>query len=183
MHDDSDDILLAHFANPDTRDDAFRRLMKRYGRDLYWHIRRIVVDHDDAEDALQETAISALKHLPRYRGDSSLSTWLYRIATNEALQLLRRRTRWYQGVDSLNESLAEKIAAPAYFDGDHAAILFQKALLQLPTQQRIAFNLRYYDGLPYEQIARITGKSVATLKANYHHAVKRIENFIKENAS
>lgn len=163
------------------REEGFRLLMKQYGHALYWHIRRIVVGHDDAEDVLQETCIKVLNSIHTYRGNGSLATWLYRIATNEALQHLRRQTHMFQHIGSLNDSLVEKLEAEALLDGDELAIMLQKALLTLPTQQRIAFNLRYYDELSYEDIAAITGKTIQTLKTNYHYATQRIKNYIKEH--
>ena len=165
------------------REEGFRMLMKQYGHALYWHIRRIVVGHDDAEDVLQETCIKVLSSIHSYRGDGSLATWLYRIATNEALQHLRRQTHLFQHIDSLSDALAEKLQAEAPIDGNELEILFQKAVLTLPTQQRIAFNLRYYDELSYEEIASITGKSVQSLKTNYHYATQRIKNYIKEHTA
>ena len=167
--------------NPAQRNEGFRYLMKQYGKTLYWHIRRIVVGHDDAEDVLQETCIKVLNSISNYRGDGSLVTWLYRIATNEALQHLRRQTRIFQHIDSLSDSLAEKLEAEAPLDGTELELLFQKALIALPTQQRIAFNLRYYDELSYEEIAAITGKSVQSLKTNYHYATQKVKNYIKEH--
>lgn len=163
------------------REEGFRLLMKQYGHALYWHIRRIVVGHDDAEDVLQETCIKVLNSIHTYRGNGSLATWLYRIATNEALQHLRRQTHMFQYIDSLSDSLVKKLEAEALLDGDELAIMLQKALLTLPTQQRIAFNLRYYDELSYEDIAAITGKTIQTLKTNYHYATQRIKNYIKEH--
>ena len=117
-----------------------------------------------------------------YRGDGSLATWLYRIATNEALQHLRRQTRLFQNIDSLSDTLVEKLQAETPLDGNELEIMLQKALLTLPTQQRIAFNLRYYDELSYEDIASVTGKTVQTLKTNYHYATQKIKNYIKEHA-
>ena len=163
------------------REEGFRMLMKEYGHALYWHIRRIVIGHDDAEDVLQETCIKVFNSIHTYRGDGSLATWLYRIATNEALQHLRRQTHLFQHIDSLSDTLVEKLQAEVPLDGNELEIMLQKALLTLPTQQRIAFNLRYYDELSYEDIAAITGKTVQTLKTNYHYATKRIKNYIKEH--
>lgn len=160
------------------REEGFRMLMKQYGHALYW-----LVGHDDAEDVLQETCIKVLSSIHSYRGDGSLATWLYRIATNEALQHLRRQTHLFQHIDSLSDALAEKLQAEAPIDGNELEILFQKAVLTLPTQQRIAFNLRYYDELSYEEIASITGKSVQSLKTNYHYATQRIKNYIKEHTA
>ena len=173
--------LLEMLANPDTREDGFRQLMKQYGHALYWHIRRIVVGHDDAEDALQETCIKVFDKIGSFKGEGELKSWLYRIATNEALQQLRRHTHLFQSIDSLSDKLTEQLEAEIPLDGNVTEVVFQKALLTLPTQQRIAFNLRYYDELSYDEIAAITGKSVNSLKTNYHYAVERIKNYIKEN--
>ncbi len=168
--------------NPAQRNEGFRYLMKQYGKTLYWHIRRIVVGHDDAEDVLQDTCIKVLDKIDSFKGDGPLMTWLYRIATNEALQHLRRQTGLFQSIDSLGETLTTKLKAEAMLDGHQLEILFQQALLTLPTQQRIAFNLRYYDELSYEEIARITGKNIPSLKTNYHYATQRVKNYIKEHS-
>ena len=176
-----DNSLHQMLTDPSRREVGFRMLMKSYGQALYWHIRRIVVGHDDAEDVLQETCIKVLNSIRSYRGDGSLATWLYRIATNEALQHLRRQTRIFQHIDSLSDSLTEKLQAETPLDGSELELLFQKALLSLPTQQRIAFNLRYYDELSYEEIAVITGKTVQSLKTNYHYATQKIKNYRKEH--
>lgn len=163
------------------REEAYKLLLKRYGRLLYWHIRRIVVSHEDAEDAMQETAINILMGIENFNQKSSLSTWIYRIATNEALRVLRKRTQIFQSVDALGETLTEKLEAECGIDSEATEVLFQKALLTLPTQQRIVFNLRYYDELPYEEIASITGKNVSTLKANYHFAANKVKDYIKSH--
>ncbi len=173
--------LLRQLRDPAQRDEGFATLMRRYGRRLYWHLRRIVVDHDDAEDALQETAIKVLDKLDQFKGDGDLMAWVYSIATREALQTLRRRTSLFQSIDSLSDELAAKLPAPAN-DGPDAALLLQRALLRLPTTQRIAFNMRYYDELTYEQIAAVTGKSVGSLKTSYHIAVEKIKEYLKANA-
>ena len=177
-----DEQLLAMLKSATDRDRGYRLLMDKYGSKLYWHIRRIVVAHEDAEDAMQETAINVFSSIDKFEQKSSLGTWLYRIATNEALRLLRRRTGFFQSIDSLGDTLVEKLEDEAGIDADATAVLFQKALLQLPTQQRLAFNLRYYDEMPYEEIAKITGKNVNTLKTNYHFAVSKIKNYLKENS-
>lgn len=170
--------LLEMLADPKRREQGFRQLMAQYGEALYWHIRRIVVSHDDAEDALQETSIKIFGHIGDFKGDGKLSTWLYRIATNEALQQLRRRTSLFQSIDSLGTALTSQLQAETALDSNAAEVLFQKALLTLPTQQRVAFNLRYYDELSYDEISRITGKNVNTLKVNYHFAVEKIKKYI-----
>ena len=179
----TDDILLQQMLlDPSQREEGFRKLMSQYGRTIYWHIRRVVVGHEDAEDVFQETCIKVLGSISSYRGNGSLSTWLYRVATNEALQHLRRQTHLFQSIDSLGDTLTERLRAEATLHEDEAATIFQNALLTLPTQQRIAFNLRYYDELSYEDIAHITGKSINTLKTNYHYAFEKVKSYIKEHS-
>lgn len=174
--------LRQMLASPQERERGFRLLTKQYGETLYWHIRRIVVSHDDAEDALQETFIKIFSSINSFKGEGQLSSWMYRIATNEALNLLRRQTHFFQSIDSLAPTLTSRLQAETSLDSNSAEVLFQKALLTLPTQQRIAFNLRYYDELSYDEIARITGKSAGTLKANYHYAVEKVKNYIKTHS-
>lgn len=177
-----DSTLQQMLHDPVHRDEGFRMLMKQYGQTLYWHIRRIVVGHDDAEDVFQDTCIKVLNHIGSFKGEGSLIMWLYRIATNEALQHLRRQTHIFQSIDSLSETLIAKLQAESVLQGHEAETMFQQALLTLPTQQRIAFNLRYYDELSYDEIARITGKSVTTLKTNYHYATQKLKNYIQEHS-
>lgn len=178
----TDDELVEMLKSPDSKDKAFRLLMRKYGSRLYWHVRRIVVSHEDAEDVMQETAINILAGIEKFQQKSSLGTWVYRIATNEALRMLRGKAGIFQSIDAIGETLVEKLEDEAGVESDAAQLLFQKALLQLPTQQRLAFNLRYYDELPYEEIAKITGKNINTLKTNYHFAVTKIKNYLKENS-
>lgn len=169
--------------DPTRRNEGFKVLMRQYGQVIYWHIRRIVVGHDDAEDVLQETCIKVLNRIDSFKGDGSLSMWLYRIATNEALQHLRRQTRLFQSIDELSGTLTAKLQAEAPLNGKELETLFQQALLTLPTQQRIAFNLRYYDEMSYDEIAHITGKNVQSLKTNYHYATQKVKNYIKEHST
>lgn len=180
----TDKELIETISCESTRERGFRAMLDKYGDRLYWHIRRIVVGREDAEDAMQETAIKVFSRLDGFKGDSSLFTWLYSIATNEALQVLRRRNATLSSLDDdgLGERLRETLYAETDMDAGAAEVVFQEALLKLPTQQRLAFNMRYYDELPYEEIAVITGKNVNTLKSNYHFAVEKIKNYIKENA-
>ncbi len=161
------------------RENGFRLLMKQYGETLYWHIRRIVVGHDDAEDVLQETCIKIFNSIDSFRGEGKLTTWIYSIATREALSFLRRQTHVFQSIDSLGNTLSCRLEAETPMDANATELLFQKALLTLPTQQRIAFNLRYYDELSYDEIAAITGKNIGTLKTNYHFATEKIKKYIK----
>lgn len=180
--DASQEQLRQMLASPQQREQGFRLLTKRYGETLYWHIRRIVVSHDDAEDALQETFIKIYSGISSFKGEGQLSSWMYRIATNEALSQLRRQTHLFQSIDALSPTLTSRLQAETSLDSNAAEVLFQKALLTLPTQQRIAFNLRYYDEMSYDEIAHITGKSTGTLKANYHYAVEKVKNYIKKHS-
>lgn len=168
--------------DPHQREEGFRKLMQMYGEKLYWHIRRIVVGHDDAEDVLQETCIKIISAIDTFRGEGQLTTWIYSIATNESLRHLRRQTLLFQSIDALGPMLANKLEAETPIDANATEVTFQKALLTLPTQQRIAFNMRYFDDMTYDEIATITGKSVATLKTNYHYATEKIKRYIKDNS-
>lgn len=166
----------------DALEALFSSLINQYGQQLYWHIRRIVVGHEDAEDVLQDTMINAYTHINRLKDASNVRAWIYRIATNEALQFLRRQTYLFQSIDTLASSLVVKMKEEASPTASQIEILFQEALLQLPTIQRVAFNMHYYDELSYEEIADITGKSIGTLKTSYHYATKKIKNYIKQHA-
>ncbi len=176
--------ILQKLQHPDTQQQGFRLLMQKYGTSLYWHIRRIVVGHEDAEDVFQETSLKVFCHLDDYRGDArQLRPWLYQIATNEALQFLRRQTRLFQSIDALSPQLEHTLMTENPMDETLPELLLQKALLTLPTTQRIIFNMRYFDEMTYEDISAVTGKSVGTLKTNYHYASERIRTYLKENHS
>ena len=179
----SDDELYSLLKDPQTKEKGFKALLAQYGRVLYWHIRRIVIGHDDAEDAVQETSINIWKGIDEFHGNAEqLKSWIYRIATNESLQVLRKRTTFFQSIDDLGDTLMEELITENPLNTETTERLFQEALLKLPIQQRIAFNLRYYDDMPYEQIAEITGKKVGTLKTNYHYAVDKIKSYLREQA-
>ena len=157
--------------------EAFDRLIEQYGDRLYWHIRRVVVNHEDAEDVLQETFAKAYTSIADFRGDSesSLTAWLYRIATNIAINALRKRKKWvFSSLDSLRGDLLSTFEHEIEPSADEIVVRLQKAILALPTKQRLVFNMRYYDDLSFEQISQATGQSVSTLKTNYHYAVKKI---------
>ncbi|MBQ6310210.1 MAG: RNA polymerase sigma factor [Bacteroidales bacterium] len=168
-------------AEPSQREKGFRLLMQRYGKALYWHIRRIVVGHEDAEDALQEAAVKIFRSIDSYRGEGKLTSWIYRIATNEALQVLRKRAGLFHSIDSLSPQLLSTLESEAPLDADNAVVALQKALIALPARQRIVFNMRYYDNLSYEEIAEATGNSVGTLKVNYHYAYEKVKKYLQEN--
>lgn len=160
---------------------GIRLLVKKYGEPLYWHIRRLTVNHDDAEDALQETMMNVFKYRSTYSKDFPLSSWLYKIATNESLKLLKRKAGFFQSVDDLGDSLKDSVRAEADADADEALILMQEAVALLPAKQKLVFNLRYYDDKSYEEISDILGDTVGNLKTNYHYAQTKVKEYIKEH--
>lgn len=181
MTDDQDKDILKRFRDPSSRNMAFSELVNRYQERLYWHIRRIVIDHDDADDVLQNTFIKAFKNLDRFREDSQLYTWLYRIATNEGISFLKsKRKNIFVSLDDVSYSLYSKLEADPQLSGDAIQLKLQKAILTLPAKQRMVFNMKYYDEMKYEDMAEVTGTSVGALKASYHHAVKKIEVYMKQ---
>lgn len=160
---------------------GFKLLMVKYKAPIYWHIRRLVVAHDDAQDATQEAFIRVFRSFSQFRGDSPFSAWIYRIATNEALRLLEQRKREQLSLDE-NETEANRLMADNYVDyTDLEAVKLQRTILLLPAKQQIAFNLRYYDELSYDEIAQITDSSAASVKTNYHLAKEKIVKYMKTN--
>lgn len=157
---------------------AFSQLVRLYQEKLYWHIRKMVLDHDDANDLLQNTFMKAWNGLDNFRGDSQLSTWLYRIATNETLTFLANKKNNTYSISDLEETMFQRLQSDSYFDGDKAQLLLQKAILKLPEKQRLVFNMRFYEEVSYEEMSKILKTSVGALKASYHHAAKKIEDFI-----
>ena len=178
-----DKELLVQFKDPNLRNVAFNTLVQKYQRKVYWLVRRMVIDHDDANDLTQDVFVKVWNHLDNFREDAALYTWLYRVASNECLQFLNKKKRFlFVDISDSSRELESKLDSGAYMDADNMQMIFQKAMLRLPEKQRLAFQMRYYDELPYSQISEITGTSEGALKANYHHAVKKIEDYIK-NAS
>jgi len=160
-------------------DQGFRLVVEKYSTRLYWHIRRLVILHEDADDALQNTFINTWRNISNFRRESSLYTWLYAIATNEALALINKRTRNSAvSLDDLGSWFANSTEGSTWFDGDEAQLKLQNAILRLPEKQRIVFNLRYFDEMTYEEMSIVLKTSVGALKASYHHAVKKIENIL-----
>lgn len=178
-----DDIeILKDFGNPDLSNQAFQEIIQKYKVRLYWHIRKMVIDHDDTDDVLQNTFIKIWKGLSSFQGDSKLYTWLYRIATNESLTFLKQKNkRFFTPLDEVNQELSSKIESDPYFDGDKAQLKLQQAILKLPDKQRLVFNMRYFDEINYDEMSQILGTSAGALKASYHHAVKKIEEFLKHD--
>jgi len=181
MEEISDREILDRFANVKTRNDAFNVLVRQYQQRLYWHIRKMVLDHDDADDILQNTFIKAFKALDNFREDSKIYTWLYKIATNECITFLNnKKKRFFVPMVDVEYQLSQNLETDTYFSGDRIQMKLQQALLTLPDKQRLVFNMKYFDDLKYEEISEILGTSVGALKASYHHAVKKIEDFIKQ---
>ena len=176
-----DQEILVKFADPASRNLAFNQLVRKYQQKVYWHVRKMVVDHDDADDLTQDTFVKVWNHLGNFRQDASLYTWIYRIATNECLSFLSsKRRKFFLPLNDVSEELAAKMEADPSLAGDEVELKLQKAILRLPDKQRLVFNLKYYEDMKYEDMAEVTGTSVGALKASYHHAVKKIEQYINE---
>ncbi len=161
---------------------AFNQLLEKYQERLYWHIRKIVIDHDDTDDVLQNTMIKIWRSLSNFRSESGLYTWLYRIATNEALSFLKQKKKkaFAPWVD-VEGQMSENLEADPWFNGDDIQLKLQEAILKLPEKQRIVFNMKYFDNVKYEAMSEILGTSVGALKASYHHAVKKIEAMLEKD--
>jgi RNA polymerase sigma factor (sigma-70 family) len=182
LTDRSDEELLMQFREPATKEAAFTSIIKKYQERLYWHIRRMVVDHDDANDVLQNVFIRVWNGLENFRQDAQLYTWLYRIATNECLTFLEgQKKRAAVSLSDVETGLSNKIKADKDFDANRLEWKLQLAIQQLPDKQKLVFGLRYYDEMPYEQMSQVLGTSEGALKASYHHAVKKIEDYIKNH--
>lgn len=172
--------LITELRQENTRDLAFHRLVKTYQERLYWHIRKIVLSHDDTDDVLQNTFLKVWKSIGSFREESKLYTWLYRIATNEAITFLNsKKRRSLLPLNDVSDYLMENLTSDPYFEGDQIQMKLQQAILRLPEKQRIVFNMKYFDDLKYEEMSQILETSVGALKASYHHAAKKIEEFIK----
>ena len=165
--------------NSSTRRNAFSSLVSCYQRPVYAIVRKMVISHDDADDIVQEVFVKVWNGLEKFKAESSLFTWIYRIAVNECLQFLRRKRnkKWF--VADLSEELSEHLVNDPFIDGDEVQIRLQKAILKLPDKQRLVFNLRYFEDISYEEMERITGTSIGSLKASYHHAVRKIEEDLR----
>jgi len=158
---------------------GFRLIVERYNTRLYWHIRRLVILHEDANDALQNTFVNAWRNISNFRSESSIYTWLYAIATNEAISLINKRTRNSAvSLDDLGKWFANSIEGSTWFDGDSAQVKLQNAILKLPEKQRIVFNMKYFEDMSYKDMSIVLKTSIGALKASYHHAVRKIENIL-----
>jgi len=179
MLQETENKLVERLRDGKTQQAAFAELVKEFSEPLYWQIRKIVLNHDDANDVLQNTFIKIWTSVDNFRGDSKLSTWLYRIAINESITFLnKQRSANNISMDDADSFLVSKLEGDEYFDGDEAQLKLQKAILTLPEKQRIVFNMKYFDEMKYEDMSGILETSVGALKASYHHAVKKIEEFL-----
>lgn len=171
--------LIADLQDPSKANSAFEVMVNAYSKPLYWQIRKMVVNHHDADDLLQNVFLKAWNNIHNFRGDAKLSTWLYKIAVNESINFLNQERQRRQLTDDTEDTfLLNNIESDTFFDGDALQIELQKAIASLPEKQRLVFNMRYYDDLKYDEISEILGTSVGALKASYHHAVKKIESAI-----
>lgn len=171
--------FIEQLLNPKTQNEAFQKLLSTYQRPLYNHIRTIILDHDDTDDVLQNTFLKVFQHLKNFKRESKLFSWMYRIATNEALTFLNQKAK-KNGISSeaLQNKSIDNLKADIYFDGNEIQIALYKAIATLPEKQQLVFKMKYFEELKYEEISEILGTSVGALKASYHHAVKKIEAFV-----
>ena len=174
--------FIQKLLNPKTQNEAFRMLLNQYQKPLYNHIRNIVLNHDDADDVLQNTFIKVFQYLKNFKGDSKLFSWIYRIATNEAITFINQKAK-KNGTTSeaLQTKIVENLKSDSYFDGNEIQIKLQKAIITLHEKQQLVFKMKYFEEMKYEDISEILGTSVGALKASYHHAVKKIENYMTSN--
>ena len=176
---ESQNQFINALKNLDTQESAFAKLLKDYKERLYWHIRKIVIEHDDADDVLQNTFLKIFQNINGFNENSTIYTWMYKIATNEALNLIKKKSKHY-GISNEEwiEIKVSKLESDSYFDGDELSIKLQNAVAKLPEKQRLIFNMKYFDEMKYDNISEILGTSVGGLKASYHHAVKKIKKQI-----
>ena len=178
----SEEKLVARLQEASTREEAFRDLLQQYQERLYWQIRNIVKNHEDADDVLQNTFIKIFRNIGKFKGESQLFSWMYRIATNEAITFLNNRAK-KQSITSeeLQQQILENLENDVFFDGDEIQLKLQKAIATLPQKQQQVFNMKYFQELKYKEISEILETSVGALKASYHHATKKIEEFLKQH--
>ncbi|MDA3905006.1 MAG: RNA polymerase sigma factor [Bacteroidales bacterium] len=182
MRNYTDKEIIQLVSNPNTSEEGFNILVKNYQERIYWHIRRIVYSHDDANDIAQNTFVKIWQNIASFRSDSNLYTWIYRIATNETFDFLRKKKRYvFSAIGDYRDELKQNLEDDNIFNGSEIEKKLQKALLTLPDKQRIVFNMKYFDEMKYDEMSTILGTSVGALKASYHHAVKKIEKNLDED--
>ncbi|MCD8194619.1 MAG: sigma-70 family RNA polymerase sigma factor [Tannerellaceae bacterium] len=178
----TEDEIIEQLRDPAEQRKAFSRIVNLYGEKLYWHIRKMVLNHEDANDLLQNTFMKAWANIDYFRGDAKLSTWLYKIAINECITFLNKQRNINNvSVDDADTFLLEKLKGDEYFDGDEAQLKLQAAILTLPEKQRLVFTMKYFDEMKYDDMSEVLGTSVGALKASYHHAVKKVEEFLTKD--
>lgn len=174
----NEETILQQLKDEKSKSAAFSAIVGQHSEEIYWHIRRMVLTHDDANDLVQETFIKAWSNIANFQGRSKISTWLYRIAINETLTFLNKKQSTTVSLDSPEGAIAEMLESDTYFNGNKADAFFQEAVARLPEKQRLVFNMKYFDELKYEEISAILDTSVGALKASYHIAVKKIEDYL-----
>ena len=174
-------IFISALKNSETKDSAFKKLIELYKEKIYWHIRKIVLDHDDANDVVQNTFLKIYLNIEKFKENSKIYTWMYRIATNESLNFIKSKSSKI-GLSSYDwiDAKASSLFADSYFNGDEASLKLQKEVAKLPEKQRLVFNMKYFDKMKYNQISEILDSTVGSLKASYHHAVTKIKNNLNE---
>ena len=178
----NEEKILELLRDPDTQRQGFDHLVKEYSQRIYWQIRKMVYSHEDANDILQDVFIKAWLNIEKFRGDAKLSTWLYKIAINESITFINRsKAKLNLSIDDADSFLIDKLEGDDFFDGDEAQLLLQKAVVTLPEKQRLVFQLKYFNEMKYDEMSDVLGTSVGALKASYHHAVKKVERFLKES--
>jgi RNA polymerase sigma-70 factor (ECF subfamily) len=174
-------VLIEQLINVQTKEKAFRELISLYKERLYWHVRKIVISHDDTDDVLQNTFIKIYKNISKFNQESKLFSWMYRIATNEAITFINKRNKERKvDISEVHEQIVSTLESDIYFSGEEIQEILQKAIASLPQKQQLVFNMKYFDNIKYTQISEILGTSVGALKASYFHAVKKIESYIKK---
>lgn len=178
----SEEQLIVNLQSTEKKNEAFKQLMSLYKERLYWHIRKMVLNHDDADDVLQNTFIKVYRHIHNFKGDSKLYSWLYRIATNEAITFLNSKAKQNNTtIEKIKDDSINNLKADVYFEGDEIQIKLQKAITSLPEKQQLVFNMKYFDKLTYEELSEILETSVGALKSSYHLAVKKITAYLSED--
>lgn len=172
----NEEEILKQLQNPKTQSKAFEEIVNHYSQTIYWQIRRLVIDHEDTDDVLQNTFIKAWSNISSFRGESKLSTWLYKIAYNESLTFINHKKQNIS-LDDVDSNVTNSLESDPYFDGDETQLMLQQAIDTLPSKQKAVFNMKYYDEMKYEDMSKITGTSVGALKASFHLAVKKIEDY------
>lgn len=177
----NEEDIIARLKDEKERAAAFSVIVNRYSQQIYWHIRRMVLSHEDTDDLVQNTFIKAWTNIDKFRGDSQISTWLYRIAINETLNFLNKNRNNTVSINSPEGAIADQLESDPFFNGERADLLFSEAVSRLPEKQRLAFNMKYFENMKYEEMSEILGTSVGALKASYHIAVKKIEDYLENN--